>query len=57
MSKNWHGIVIDDYAAVMALPWKRKLRIRYGYTPPFMQQLGIVGEASLRNAKDLKTIL
>ncbi|MES2329349.1 MAG: hypothetical protein V4539_07065 [Bacteroidota bacterium] len=46
MSKNWHGIVIDDYAAVMALPWKRKLRIRYGYTPPFMQQLGLVGEAT-----------
>ena len=47
MSKNWQGIVIDDYAAVMALPWKRKMRIRYGYTPPFIQQLGLVGEASL----------
>ena len=54
MSRNWHGIVIDDYTAVMALPWKRKLRIRYGYTPPFMQQLGLVGEAS---SEDLQKIL
>ncbi len=46
MSQNWHGVVIDDYAAVMALPWKRKFRIRYGYTPPFIQQLGLVGKAS-----------
>lgn len=46
MAKNWHGVVIDDYAAVMALPWKRKFRIRYGYTPPFIQQLGLVGKAS-----------
>ncbi len=46
MSDNWHGIVIDDYSAVMALPWKRKLQIRYGYTPPFMQQLGLIGNAS-----------
>lgn len=54
MAKNWHGVVIDDYTAVMALPWKRKLRIRYGYTPPFIQQLGVVGNVS---KEDLSTIL
>jgi hypothetical protein len=43
MAENWHGLVIDDYAAVMPLPWKRKLGIRYGYTPPFIQQLGLIG--------------
>ncbi len=43
MAKNWHGVVVDDYAAVMALPWKRKLGIRYGYTPAFIQQLGLIG--------------
>ncbi len=44
MAKNWQGVVVDDYAAVMALPWKRKLGIRYGYTPAFIQQLGLIGQ-------------
>jgi len=43
MCENWHGLVIDDYKAVMPLPWKKKFGIRYGYTPSFMQQLGISG--------------
>lgn len=43
MSENWHGLVIDDYKVVMPLPWKRKFGIRYGYTPPFIQQLGLIG--------------
>lgn len=43
MSEHWHGLVMDDYAAVMPLPWKRKWGIRYLYTPPFLQQLGIIG--------------
>ena len=41
---NWHGLVVDDYAAVMALPWKKKFGIRYGYIPPFIQQLGLIGD-------------
>ena len=44
MADNWHGLVIDDYTAVMALPWKTKLGIRYGYMPPFMQQSGLIGD-------------
>lgn len=54
MAQNWHGLVIDDYTCVMALPWKRKFRIRYGYMPPFVQQLGLVGEL---NEADLPRIL
>jgi hypothetical protein len=47
MSQNWHGLVVDDYAAVMALPWKKKLKsIRYAYTPPFIQQLGLIGDTT-----------
>lgn len=46
MAQNWHGLVVGDYTAVMALPWKRKFRIRYGYTPAFVQQLGLVGEVA-----------
>lgn len=43
MAANWHGIVADDYAMVMALPWKKKMGIRYGYMPAFTQQLGMAG--------------
>jgi len=46
MADNWHGIVIDDYNAVMALPWRKKWGIKYIYTPPFMQQLGLIGDVS-----------
>lgn len=46
MAENWHGLVIDDYAAVMAIPWKKKYGIRYAYTPPFIQQLGLIGDAA-----------
>lgn len=41
LAENWHGIVVDDYAAVMPVPWKRKMGIRYSYHVPFIQQLGL----------------
>jgi len=44
MAENWHALVIDDYKAVMPLPWKKKFGIRYGYTPPFIQQSGLSGD-------------
>src|SRR5947208_2204321 len=40
---NWHGLVIDDYKTVMALPWRKKFGIRYVYAPAFSQQHGIIG--------------
>lgn len=40
---NWHGIVVNDYEAVMPLPWRRKYGFKYYYTPPFIQQLGMIG--------------
>ncbi|RYF89450.1 MAG: GNAT family N-acetyltransferase [Chitinophagaceae bacterium] len=41
MAANWSALVLDDYAAVMALPWKRKWGLSYIYPPAFTQQLGI----------------
>lgn len=41
---NWSGLVVDDYSAVMALPWRRKPGIKYYYEPAFIQQLGLIGE-------------
>jgi hypothetical protein len=41
---NWDGVIVRDYEAVMALPWRMKLSIKYYYEPAFIQQLGLVGE-------------
>lgn len=41
MAVNWDAIVLNDYEAVMPLPWKKKLGIRYLYQPSFFQQGGI----------------
>ncbi|MDI9363850.1 MAG: hypothetical protein QM541_02785 [Flavobacterium sp.] len=43
LTDNWSGLVINDYEAIMPLPWRKKWGIRYLYTPPFVQQLGIIG--------------
>lgn len=44
MTDHWHGLIIDDYKVVLPLPWKKKWGITYLYTPPFMQQLGLIGD-------------
>lgn len=46
MCTNWGALVLNDYEAVMPLPWKRKWGIRYVYQVPFMQRLGVFGDAS-----------
>jgi hypothetical protein len=42
-TQNWDALVYGNYEIVMPLPWKKKLGIRYVYTPPFVQQLGLFG--------------
>ena len=41
IAENWHGVIVNDYEAVLPIPWKRKFGIRYCYHIPFVQQLGI----------------
>ncbi len=41
MAANWDGLVLNDYEAIMPLPWKKKWGIHYMYPPAFTQQLGI----------------
>lgn len=43
MADQWHGIVIDEYRAVMPIPWRIRFGIRYAYMPSFTQQLGLIG--------------
>ena len=47
LSEQWNGLVLNDYETIMPLPWKKKAGIRYCYTPPFIQQLGITGGLTL----------
>src|SRR6476619_1837147 len=43
VADNWSGLVMNDYAAVMPITWRRKWNIRYAYHAPFIQQLGLFG--------------
>jgi len=46
MACKWHGLIIDDYNAVMPLPWRKKYGILYCYSPAFIQQLGLFGNTT-----------
>lgn len=48
LTKNWSAIIIDDYEAVMPLPWNSKWGIKYYQAIPFIQQLGLIGKIDQR---------
>ena len=41
VANNWDVLVLDDYKAVMPVPWNRKYFFKYISQPYFCQQLGI----------------
>ena len=43
LCEHWDGLVLDDYRAVMPLPWRKKFGIRYAFTPAFIQRLDVYG--------------
>lgn len=43
MSKQWDGLVLNDYDSVMPLTWNRKYGIAYLYQPFLSAQLGVFG--------------
>ena len=43
LTDNWLGIVVNDYEAIMPIPFRKKWGIRYCYDAPFVQQLGLFG--------------
>ena len=45
--EKWAGLVLGDYEAVMPLPYKHKLGLRYIYQPFFTQQLGVFGQGDV----------
>jgi hypothetical protein len=40
---EWDALVLDDYKAIMPLPWRRKWGIQYLYQPFAIAQLGLFG--------------
>jgi hypothetical protein len=44
LADNWDALVLNDYEAVMPLPWKRKYGLYYLYQPALIAQLGIFGK-------------
>lgn len=43
MTDDWDGLVLNNYEAVMPLPWRKKYGVYYLYQPAFVAQLGLLG--------------
>jgi len=41
VADNWDVLILNDYEAVMPLPWRSKYFIKYIYPPCWTQQLGV----------------
>lgn len=41
---NWDALILNDYEAVMPLPWRKKFGFYYLYQPFFSAQLGVFGK-------------
>lgn len=44
MARNWDGLILGDYEAVMPLTWNKKFGIYYLYQPPFIAMGGVFGK-------------
>jgi lipid II:glycine glycyltransferase (peptidoglycan interpeptide bridge formation enzyme) len=44
---HWDALVLDDYDAVMPLPWRKKWGVHYLYQPEMMQQGGVFSSVNL----------
>lgn len=47
VADNWDVLVLNDYEAVMPLPWRRKYLIKYVYPPCWTQQLGVFSSVKI----------
>jgi len=46
---QWDALVLEDYSAIMPLPWRRKFGFYYLYQPDFIPALGIFGNADVHD--------
>ena len=47
VATNWDILVLNDYEAVMPLPWRQKYFIKYMYPPAWTQQLGVFSKSRI----------
>jgi len=47
VADNWDVLVLNDYEAVMPLPWRSKYFIKYIYPPSWTQQLGVFSKSEI----------
>lgn len=47
VADNWDVLVLDDYKAVMPIPWRKKILIKYAYTPLRILELGFFSEIKI----------
>jgi hypothetical protein len=45
MALHWDALVLNDYDAIMPLPWNKKYGINYLYQPAFTAILGVFGNS------------
>lgn len=57
MCDHWHALIIDDYKTIMPIPWRKKMGLRYGYVPAFIQQLGLIGVIEETGLKELMKLV
>jgi hypothetical protein len=57
MADRWVGLVFNNYEAIMPICYRKKLGIKYSYTPAFIQQLGWIGNTKIGWKEVEKTIL
>jgi len=51
VTDNWAVLVLDDYNAVMPIPWRKKFAITYVYPPFWLLELGVFSSDEKLNTK------
>ncbi len=46
----WDVLVLNDYEAVMPLPWRKKVFLKYIYPPAWTQQLGVFSKLEIETS-------
>ena len=47
VSDNWDALVLNDYEAVMPIPWNSKFGLKYVVQPCFCQQLNVYSKRNI----------
>ncbi len=53
---QWDALILDDYQAVMPLPFRKKFGLHYVYQPRFAQQLGVYSQEKINVTEFIKNI-